>query len=401
VTERQSDEDRFTHVNNTPVPGKVGKTDDQLLAELEYGATVEKYHAEVVVLIPAHNEAETIAMTIGCALAQTYPPSRVVVMADNCTDDTVAVARAAGAEVHETVGNTDKKGGAINQGLDLIMPTLNDEDFILGMDADGGVLENITEVALEVFEERPGLGGLSGSVRCREQHNWVETAQAIEYERGRRIMSRAGGKIHVLSGAAAFFKVGVLRHVAESRGTSLPGEKGQYMLPGNLVEDFELTLAIRELGYSVTSTKRAQMVTDLMPTIKDLEAQRMRWYRGTIETMWMYGWKPYTRFTWVSIVYNMTTSFLGPLSLLALMFAYLAVGNPPSFLALAILAPLFVLEGWLAARRLGSKRAQIMALTFFPLYAYELINLAIYWRALTHALRRKEALWDGDQDNFA
>jgi biofilm PGA synthesis N-glycosyltransferase PgaC len=397
TTERHSEEETTTDL----VPLR-DLFEDKILAELEPERDEPKHTAQVVVLIPAHNEEATIGMTIECALAQTYPPSRVVVMADNCTDDTVAVARAAGAEVHETVDNADKKGGAINQGLDLIMPTLDDEDFILGMDADGGVLENITEVALEIFESRPGLGGLSGSVRCREQKNWIETAQAIEYERGRRLMSRAGGKIHVLSGAAAFFRVGVLRHVAEARGTDrLPGEKGQYMLPGNLVEDFELTLAIRELGYSVTSTKRAQMVTDLMPTIKELEAQRMRWYRGTIETMYMYGWKPYTRFTWMSITYNMTTSFLGPLSILALLFAYLAVGTPPGYLALLILAPLFILEGWLAARRLGSKRAQLMALAFFPLYAYELINLTIYWRALMHAIRRKEALWDGDQDNFA
>ena len=45
------------------------------------------------------------------------PPDRVVVIADNCTDATVEVAREHGVEVVETVGNTEKKAGALNQQL--------------------------------------------------------------------------------------------------------------------------------------------------------------------------------------------------------------------------------------------------------------------------------------------
>ena len=53
--------------------------------------------------------------TLRSLLAQTVPPARVIVMADNCTDRTVERARAAGAEVQETVANTAKfvAGGTI------------------------------------------------------------------------------------------------------------------------------------------------------------------------------------------------------------------------------------------------------------------------------------------------
>ena len=56
---------------------------------------------QVVVLIPAHDEEGSIAHCVRAFGAQTYPAERfeVVVIADNCTDDTARVARAAGAEV--------------------------------------------------------------------------------------------------------------------------------------------------------------------------------------------------------------------------------------------------------------------------------------------------------------
>ena len=66
----------------------------------------------ITVLVPAHDEADQIAATLAGLRRQTLPPTRVVVVADNCSDETVAIARAAGAEVFETVGNADKKAGA-------------------------------------------------------------------------------------------------------------------------------------------------------------------------------------------------------------------------------------------------------------------------------------------------
>jgi cellulose synthase/poly-beta-1,6-N-acetylglucosamine synthase-like glycosyltransferase len=54
-----------------------------------------------VVLVPAHDEAAGIARTVRSLLAEAAPGDRILVVADNCSDDTAAVARAAGAEVME------------------------------------------------------------------------------------------------------------------------------------------------------------------------------------------------------------------------------------------------------------------------------------------------------------
>ncbi|MDX3003949.1 glycosyltransferase [Kribbella solani] len=69
-------------------------------------------HAQVVALVPAHNEEAALPAALDSLWQQTRRPDRVIVIADNCTDRTVDVARAAGAEVFETVANTHKKAPA-------------------------------------------------------------------------------------------------------------------------------------------------------------------------------------------------------------------------------------------------------------------------------------------------
>lgn len=76
----------------------------------------------VVALIPAHNEEHQIENAIRSLREQQAPPDLIVVCADNCTDDTAAKAEALGAFVLETVANADKKAGALNQALDILLP---------------------------------------------------------------------------------------------------------------------------------------------------------------------------------------------------------------------------------------------------------------------------------------
>src|SRR5437879_5400266 len=53
----------------------------------------------VAVLVPAHDESAGLLPTIADIKAQLHASDRLLVVADNCTDDTAAVAMAAGAEV--------------------------------------------------------------------------------------------------------------------------------------------------------------------------------------------------------------------------------------------------------------------------------------------------------------
>src|SRR5947209_3531591 len=55
----------------------------------------------VGILIPAHNEESGITATIASLLPQLKQGDQILVIADNCSDNTAGVARAAGATVRE------------------------------------------------------------------------------------------------------------------------------------------------------------------------------------------------------------------------------------------------------------------------------------------------------------
>lgn len=67
------------------------------------------------VLVFARNEEQVIGQLLASLAAQDYPASafEVFVTADNCTDATAAIARAAGATVYERSSNTSGKGAAL------------------------------------------------------------------------------------------------------------------------------------------------------------------------------------------------------------------------------------------------------------------------------------------------
>ncbi len=102
----------------------------------------------ITVLIPAHNEAAGIGATLNSLKSQSRRPDRVIVVADNCTDATEAIALAEGAEVLPTEGNTDKKAGALNFALDGLLPGAGPEDLILIQDADSQLAHDFVERAV-------------------------------------------------------------------------------------------------------------------------------------------------------------------------------------------------------------------------------------------------------------
>lgn len=55
----------------------------------------------LVVIVPAHNESTHLTPTLHSISSQLGPKDRLLVVADNCTDDTADVARAFGAETIE------------------------------------------------------------------------------------------------------------------------------------------------------------------------------------------------------------------------------------------------------------------------------------------------------------
>lgn len=75
---------------------------------------VEIPDPSLVVMIPAHDEETEIGETVRSISSQLRPGDRIVVVADNCTDNTAAYARRAGAEVFVR-SDTSRRGKSFAQ----------------------------------------------------------------------------------------------------------------------------------------------------------------------------------------------------------------------------------------------------------------------------------------------
>lgn len=87
------------------------------------------------VLMPAHDEADGIARSVHAVMAQLRPRDMLVVVADNCSDDTAAIARSLGATVIERFDPKLRgKGHALEFGRAFLKGA--DGEVVIIVDAD-------------------------------------------------------------------------------------------------------------------------------------------------------------------------------------------------------------------------------------------------------------------------
>ena len=97
---------------------------------------------KTAVLIPAHNEAEHIALVVQEAQKQLGEDDQLIVIADNCQDNTADIARSVGAFVIERVNEVEKgKGFALAEGI-RYLEKVNPPEVLVFLDADCIVAEN-------------------------------------------------------------------------------------------------------------------------------------------------------------------------------------------------------------------------------------------------------------------
>lgn len=93
---------------------------------------------EIAILVPAHDEAAGIAATLAGLSAAAPANARLIVIADNCSDDTARIARGAGAEVIERDDPSRRgKGFALAHARDRLSG--NPPEVVVIIDADCSV----------------------------------------------------------------------------------------------------------------------------------------------------------------------------------------------------------------------------------------------------------------------
>lgn len=348
----------------------------------------------ITVIIPAHNEENGIAHTLISLRTQTLIPDRVIVVADNCIDATEDIARAHGAEVVRTEGNTEKKAGALNFVLARLLPHAGPEDMILVQDADSQLSREFVERAVGHLAADSRLGAVGGVFQGAGGGGFVGHLQRNEYARYARDVRRLNGKCLVVTGTAALFRARTLRDVVTARldGTLPAGNgRGGVYDTSVLTEDNELSFALLTLKYRIRSPADCTLVTEIMPTWRELWAQRLRWKRGAVENCVQYGWTRVTRPYW-------GRQFLSVLGV-AVTLAYVSTVA----VALATGAGLHIQPFWLAVTgvfviervvtvRLRGWRYMLAAATMYEL-VIDLFLQVVHAKAYADAVFNKKKAW--------
>ncbi|MCD2187195.1 glycosyltransferase [Actinomycetospora soli] len=245
----------------------------------------------LVVLVPAHDEEDGIADTVEGLLAQETPEwleiAGIVVVADNCTDRTVEIARRYPVTVIETEGNTEKKAGALNEGW---RRAAGDADLVLTMDADTVLRPGCAAAMAEELRSRPTLGGVCARYWAAPGRGLAWRLQRLEYARYDDLRELRSWRVSVASGAAAMYRREALDEVARGRpGSGAPWDGT------SLIEDYALTLDLKTAGWTVGAARGAHVLTHPPTSFRELWVQRLRWGRGGMDECLKRGWGPATR----------------------------------------------------------------------------------------------------------
>lgn len=233
----------------------------------------EELYPRVAVLVPAHNESAGLLSTVGDIRAQLRPGDRLLVVADNCTDDTAAVAEKAGAEVIERFDRSKVgKGYALDFGIRHLK--LDAPDILIVIDADCRLAEG-TVASLSRACQRTG-----------------RPAQALD------LMTAAGQSEPHFRVAEFAWRVKNWVRPLGLKNLSLPCQlMGTGMAfpwavigkvniaSGRIVEDLNLGLDLAAIGHPAIFCPSALVTSRFPETGAGANAQRQRWEQGHIHTI--------------------------------------------------------------------------------------------------------------------
>ncbi|MBZ0273965.1 glycosyltransferase family 2 protein [bacterium] len=220
------------------------------------------------ILIPAHDEEAGVARTIASAKAQDYPADRfrVVVLADNCTDRTAAIAREVGAEVAERIDPTHPgKGQAL--AWYVANRAWDDDEALVCFDAD-----SVADAAyLRAIDARlsagaPAVQGYNGAQSAPDSP--LATLSLLT-----NTMKNAG----TYAGRARFGLPAPLMNGWCLSGSVLrdPG-----WISFSVTEDFEQTLRLAARDIFAAYVSDARILSEKARTFATAGSQRRRWSGG-------------------------------------------------------------------------------------------------------------------------
>jgi cellulose synthase/poly-beta-1,6-N-acetylglucosamine synthase-like glycosyltransferase len=230
----------------------------------------------VTIIIPAHNEEGTIEKTIRSVLNLDYPNDKleIIVVDDESNDNTYSIASKF-TEIkiirnkHEGIG----KASAVNSALRIARG-----EFFGVVDADSEVSKDSLKIVLGYFTEDK-VGGVISAIKVSNSGKMFTGLQKYEYiftALARELMSRIK-TLHLSHGVLSVFRTNLIKRLG-------------YFDESSLTEDLEIAMRVRANFYEIRMAADSITYTNVPMSFSALWRQRVRWYRGMLQSVKKYGY---------------------------------------------------------------------------------------------------------------
>lgn len=224
-------------------------------------------------IVPARNEEQGLAKTIGSITNLNYPNERyeILIVNHGSTDKTEKVAK----ELIEKYPNNNIKlifkehepnhikAHAFNEGLKKATG-----EFIGCVDADTVLIKDCLLRIIQEFDDEK-VGAVISTIKVTNPKNFLEKIQHLEYIFStfiRSLMAKIN-TLHITPGALSVYR----KKMFDKFG---PFDEN------NVTEDLEMAMRLQYHGYKIKIATESVTYTKVPNTIKTHWDQRVRWYRG-------------------------------------------------------------------------------------------------------------------------
>ncbi len=225
------------------------------------------------IIVPAHDEASVIEGVVASLRNLDWPADgfRVLVVADNCTDSTAALARAAGAEVLE---RNDLQRRGKGYALDFAFKASQAHGWayaVVVVDADTKVSANLLEAFAARIENGAKVMQAHYDV-LNSQDSWRTRLMSIAMASFHRVRSRARERMQLSCGLRGngWCITHRLLHQVPYRAFSL-------------TEDLEYGIDLGLAGYRVHYADEAHVSAMMVSSEQAARSQRQRWEDGRFQ----------------------------------------------------------------------------------------------------------------------
>ena len=242
------------------------------------------YH-KYAVIVAARNERTVIGQLIDSVNNQNYPKELldVIVIADNCTDDTASIAREKGAYVFERF-NKEKvgKGYALEYLFEKINEELSDKNYeaFIVLDADNLLSVDYVYEMNKVYDS--GYKVVTSYRNSKNyENNWISAGYSLWFMREARYLNKPR---YILNTSCAISGTGFLvdKKVIDGYG----GWKFHL-----LIEDIQFTCQYALDGGKIGYAEKAEFFDEQPVVFAQSWTQRLRWSRGMYQVLGRYGGK--------------------------------------------------------------------------------------------------------------